>query len=150
VHLNATALGAPRVYQAQVAVVFTFKSGLFFDRLARIVRIILAGPRHATVTDIRDEIVHIYVPGVRWAPSPANMSTYISQHFKNPARGRTIRSQYCRLPCLRPYAAVNRSGLCCVKVKLVDPHDVMDSSCCIYVISEPVCVHNTAYFQITR
>jgi hypothetical protein len=78
VHLNATALGAPRVYQAQVAVGFTFKSGLFFDRLARIVRIILAGP-----------------------------------------------------PCLRPYAAVNRSGLCCVKVKLVDPHDVMDSSCCI-------------------
>jgi hypothetical protein len=42
----------------------------FFDRLVRIVRIIVAGPRRATVTEIGDDIVRVDIPGVRWDAEP--------------------------------------------------------------------------------
>jgi hypothetical protein len=75
-----------------VAVVLTFGDGLFFDRLARIVRIIVAGPRHAIVTDIEDEIVRIDIPCVRGGADPGKRAPmYITQHSTNSARRRTIR-----------------------------------------------------------
>jgi hypothetical protein len=42
----------------------------FFDRLARIARIIVAGPRHAKVTEIGDKLVRIDIPGIRWGADP--------------------------------------------------------------------------------
>ncbi|KAH8725772.1 ferric reductase like transmembrane component-domain-containing protein [Phaeosphaeriaceae sp. PMI808] len=42
----------------------------FFDRIARIARIIVAGPRRAKVTNIGDNYVRIDIPGVRWGADP--------------------------------------------------------------------------------
>ena len=41
-----------------------------FDRVARIARIIVAGPRHAKVTEVGEEFLRIDVPGVRWGADP--------------------------------------------------------------------------------
>jgi hypothetical protein len=42
----------------------------FFDRLARIARIIVAGPRRAKVIEISNELVRIDIPGIRWVADP--------------------------------------------------------------------------------
>ncbi|KAL9045864.1 MAG: hypothetical protein Q9214_001168 [Letrouitia sp. 1 TL-2023] len=42
----------------------------FFDRLARVLRILKTGMRHAKVTDIGDGFVRVDVEGIRWAATP--------------------------------------------------------------------------------
>lgn len=42
----------------------------FFDRVARIARIIVAGPRRAKVTEVGEEFIRIDIPGIRWGADP--------------------------------------------------------------------------------
>ena len=42
----------------------------FFDRLLRIVRMVVVGPRRAQVTELGDGYVRIDIPGIRWGTEP--------------------------------------------------------------------------------
>jgi hypothetical protein len=42
----------------------------FFDRLTRVVRILMVGPRRAKVSEIGDGYLRIDIPGIRWGAEP--------------------------------------------------------------------------------
>ncbi|KAH7305107.1 ferric reductase-like transmembrane component [Rhexocercosporidium sp. MPI-PUGE-AT-0058] len=42
----------------------------FFDRLARVARILKTGFRNARITDLGEDYVRVEVPGIRWGPEP--------------------------------------------------------------------------------
>ncbi|KAK0627429.1 ferric-chelate reductase [Immersiella caudata] len=56
-----------------------------FDRLVRVGRILKAGVRRATVTDLGAEIVRIDIPGIRWAAAPGHHA-YVYFPTLNPLR----------------------------------------------------------------
>lgn len=57
----------------------------FFDRLLRVFRIAKNGIRHATVTEIGQDMVRVDVNGVRWAAEPG-MHTYVFFPSLNPLK----------------------------------------------------------------
>ncbi|KAJ5711102.1 hypothetical protein N7488_005258 [Penicillium malachiteum] len=57
----------------------------FFDRLARIARIVICGPRRATVTEIGEGYLWIDVAGIRWGCDPGK-HVYVYSPTLNPLR----------------------------------------------------------------
>lgn len=57
----------------------------FFDRLARVVRMIVTGPRRAKVTELSEGYVRINVPGIRWGVEPGK-HVYMYFPTLNPLR----------------------------------------------------------------
>lgn len=56
-----------------------------FDRVARILRIVIAGPRRAQITDLGEDYVRIDIPGVHWGIEPGK-HVYIYFPTLNPLR----------------------------------------------------------------
>ncbi|KAF2452346.1 ferric reductase like transmembrane component-domain-containing protein [Lineolata rhizophorae] len=57
----------------------------FFDRLVRVARIAMSGPRRARVTDLGEHYVRIDVPGIRWGSEPGK-HVYVYFPTLNPLR----------------------------------------------------------------
>lgn len=57
----------------------------FFDRLARVLRILKTGMRRAKVTDIGDSIVRVDIEDIRWVPTPGQ-HVYVFFPTLNPLR----------------------------------------------------------------
>ncbi|KAF2098869.1 hypothetical protein NA57DRAFT_76105 [Rhizodiscina lignyota] len=57
----------------------------FFDRLMRVARVLIAGPRRAKVTQLGERYVRIDVPGIRWGSEPGK-HVYIYFPTLNPLR----------------------------------------------------------------
>ncbi|GAB1310584.1 Ferric oxidoreductase domain-containing protein [Madurella fahalii] len=57
----------------------------FFDRSARLLRVLKAGVRRATVTEVGDDIIRVDIEGVRWGSTPGHHA-YVYFPTLNPLR----------------------------------------------------------------
>lgn len=65
--------------------IYAMSAVWFFDRLARVARVAMTGPRRAKVTELSDGYVRIDIPGIRWGCEPGK-HVYVYFPTLNPLR----------------------------------------------------------------
>ncbi|OCL07257.1 hypothetical protein AOQ84DRAFT_377858 [Glonium stellatum] len=65
--------------------IYAMSAVWFFDRLARVARVAMAGLRRAKVTELGEDYVRIDVPGIRWGSEPGK-HVYVYFPTLNPLR----------------------------------------------------------------